>query len=238
MLHFNYPNNNVYQFYGRCPNGMTGYGFMRGDVVNGATTGSVELSEQKLQPEKFGISYPFIPNTDNNEITAGINKSIINKISGIFTEQVLLPEAVDFNEVLGTYEVTVNQKGILSVLFSMYTYVNRAAHGFTAYSSLTVNTETGQVYDFEDLFSPKMNYVPIINNLAQQYIRDKGIQLIEEYKGITPNQQFYLTPDTLVLYYQVYEYTPYVYGLFRIEIPYSRIANLLSPLSPITKLMR
>jgi hypothetical protein len=211
---------------------------MRGDIGKGVPLGSVELGEQKLMPEKFSISYPFVPNSDNSNIAAAINKSIINEVNELFKEQVLRPEAVDFNEVLGTYEIMVNQKGILSVLFSMYTYVNRAAHGFTAYSSLTVNTETGEVYNFEDLFNPKFNYIPVINELAQQYIRDKDIQFIEEYKGVTANQQFYLTPDSLVLYYQVYEYTPYAYGLFRIEIPYTKIANMLSPLSPIAKLIR
>lgn len=238
MLYFNYPYNNVYTPCSNCVCSLTRHNLMRGDIGKGVPLGSVELGEQKLMPEKFSISYPFVPNSDNSNIAAAINKSIINEVNELFKEQVLRPEAVDFNEVLGTYEIMVNQKGILSVLFSMYTYVNRAAHGFTAYSSLTVNAETGEVYNFEDLFNPKLNYIPVINELAQQYIRDKDIQFIEEYKGVTANQQFYLTPDSLVLYYQVYEYTPYAYGLFRIEIPYTKIANMLSPLSPIAKLIR
>lgn len=238
MLYFNYPYNNVYTPCSNCVYSLTRHNLMGGDVGKSVSLGSVELGEQKLMPEKFSISYPFVPNSDNSNIAAEINKTIINEVNELFKEQVLRPEAVDFNEVLGTYEIMVNQKGILSVLFSMYTYVNRAAHGFTAYSSLTVNTETGEVYNFEDLFNPKFNYIPVINELAQQYIRDKDIQFIEEYKGVTANQQFYLTPDSLVLYYQVYEYTPYSYGLFRIEIPYTKIANMLSPLSPIAKLVR
>lgn len=197
---------------------------------------SVELSEQELIPDKFNISYPFISNANNNQIITQINNSIIDEVTSLFKNQVLLPEKIDFNEVLGTYEIMLNHSGILSILFSMYTYVSKAAHGFTAYSSITVNVETGQDYSFSDLFNPKLYYVGFLNEIAKQYIRDNNVQLINEYKGITTNQQYYLTPDTLVLYYQVYEYTPYYYGLFKIEIPYNKIENLLTPLSPIVKL--
>jgi len=198
---------------------------------------SVTLVKQKLAPEKFTIEYPFISNDKNDKILSKINTNIIDEVSKLFKNQVLLPEQVDFEEVLGTYEVKVNKNDILSILFIMYNYVNKAAHGVTDYLSLTVNTKTGQVYSFNDLFNPKINYVPIVNEIAKQYIKDNNIQLINEYNGITPNQQYYLTENKLVLYYQPYEYTPGYYGIFEIGIPYSKIKNLITPLSHISKLM-
>lgn len=198
---------------------------------------SVTLVKQKLVPDKTTIEYPFIPNDNGDKILSKVNNYIIDEVSKLFKSQVLLPEKVDFYEIFGTYEVTVNKNDILSILFSMYTYVNKAAHGVTAYSSLTVNTKTGEVYSFNDLFNPKMNYVPIINTIAKQYIKDNNIQLISEYNGIIPNQQYYLTENKLVLYYQPYEYTPGYYGIFKIEIPYDKIRNLITPLSPISKLI-
>lgn len=196
---------------------------------------NIVLGEQKLSPNKFNISYPIIMDGDE-KVSSKINKAIINEVSRLITNQVLLPEQVDFNEVLGTYDVMLNKNNILSILFSMYTYVNRAAHGFTAYSSLTVNTETGQIYNFNDLFNPKINYTVFLNQYANDYIANNNIQLINPYDGVRPNQQYYLTPNSLVMYYQVYEYTPYYYGLFKIEIPYSKIRNLTTPLSPISKI--
>lgn len=198
---------------------------------------SIELSEQKLSPNNFSIAYPFIPNLQKDKTIEKINNYIIDEVNKLFRSQVLLPEKVDFNEVLGTYEVMLNKNGILSILFSLYTYVNKAAHGFTAYSSITLNVETGQVYSFDDLFNPKLDYTSFINEIANEYIKGNNIVLINEYKGIIPNQQYYLTPDKLVIYYQVYEYTPYYYGLFKIEIPYNKITNLLTPFSPINKIL-
>lgn len=241
MLYFNNPYNKGYSVCISCPYAAgcayTMNNFMRSDNMNGSL-GKVDLEEQKLRPNQFSIAYPLVSNPNNSSVISKINEAIINEVNNLFKEQVLRPEPTDIVDVNGTYEVMVNHKGILSILFSMYTYVDRAAHGYTAYSSLTINTEMGQIYSFKDLFNPKFNYVPFINELAQQYIKDNDILLIEDYNGITENQQFYLTPKSLVLYYQLYEYTPYAYGLFKIEIPYTMIGNLIYPLSPIAKLIR
>lgn len=207
--------------------------FSRSELIN-----AVPLNEANIKPEKFTIKYPFITNSNNSKIINKINSSIIDEVGKLFTSQVLLPEKVDFNEVLGTYDVMLNKDNLLSILFSMYTYINKAAHGFTAYSSITLNVKTGQVYDFSDLFNPRIYYIGFLNELAKQYIKDNNITLINEYKGVTPDQQYYLTPDSLVLYYQVYEYTPYYYGLFKIELPYNKIKNLLGPTSPINMLIK
>lgn len=202
-----------------------------------AFSAPIELSEQKLSPSNFSIVYPFIPNDKNDKTIEKINNYIIDEVDKLFRSQVLLPEKLDFNDVLGTYEVMLNKNGVLSILFSIYTYVKRAAHGFTAYSSITLNVETGEIYSFNDLFNPKIYYTGFLNDIAREYIKKNNIGLINEYNGIVPNQQYYLTPNALVIYYQVYDYTPYYYGLFKIEIPYDKITNLLTPLSPIIKLL-
>lgn len=206
--------------------------FFRTDTDNG-----VILNTAKISPEKFSISYPFILNPKKDQIINKINTSIINEVSKLFTSQVLFPAKIEFNEILGTYEIMLNKNGLLSILFNMYTYVNKAAHGFTAYSSITLNVNTGQIYNFSDLFNPKIYYVSFLNKLVEEYIKDNDITLINEYKGITQSQQYYLTVNSLILYYQVYEYTPYYYGIFEIELPYSKIKNLLSPTSPINMLI-
>lgn len=225
--------NNIFS----CPYLNNYYKFKNIYARNVIFTEAVKLQEQKLVPSKLSIFYPFIPNANNNKAYLSINNAITDEVSKLFKQQVLLPEVSDFNEIYGRYEITVNKNNIISILFSLYTYINKAAHGFTAYSSVTANTNTGQIYSFSDLFNSKIYYVGFLNELAKQYIKDNNIPLINAYNGITPNQQYYLTEDSLVLYYQVYEYTPYYYGLFKIEIPSEKIKNLLGPLSPINRLI-
>ncbi|MCH3963671.1 MAG: DUF3298 and DUF4163 domain-containing protein [Clostridium sp.] len=197
----------------------------------------VNLSEQKLMPEEFSISYPVIENASNGENISKINEAIIDQVSRLFKSQVLVDGVTDFNQVLGTYEVRLNKSNLLSILFAMYTYVNRAAHGFTKYSSLTIDAKTGHIYSFNELFNQSTDYAAVLNEIAYRYIKDNNITLINEYNGITKDQEYYLTPDSLVIYYQVYEYTPYSYGLFKIEIPYDKIKDIINPSGPIARLI-
>lgn len=201
------------------------------------TNGKAVLNEQKLVPQKFNIVYPFVVNENNDRIKTKVNQEIIDAVGELFKNQVLLPEKTDFIEIFGVYEIGVNKNYILSILFSIYTYVYHAAHGLTVYSSITINTKTGETYNFSDLFNPKMNYLGVLTLMVNKYIKDNNIQLINPFKGVTDNQEFYLTDKNLILYYQVYEYTPYYYGLFKVPIPYTEIKNILSPMSPINKLI-
>jgi len=227
-------NNNFCNF---CPYGYCHYSNYEELTRSEKILKQTELGEQILKPQKFSISYPFIKNEDNIESMAKVNNAIIDTVNNLFKTGVLLPEKVEFYEVIGNYQVMLNEKGLLSILFNLYTYVNKAAHGYTSYGSITANIQTGQIYSFSDLFNPKIYYVGFLNEIAQEYIKTNNITLINKYNGITPNQQYYLTPDKLVLYYQVYEYTPYYYGLFKIEIPYEKMENLITPFSPINKLL-
>lgn len=231
----NYCGNN--EFYNVCPYGYCHYSNYEEVTRSEEILKPTELGEQVLKPKKFSISYPFIKNGGNSESREKVNNAIIDGVNSLFKTGVLLPQKVEFYEVLGNYQVMLNEKGLLSILFNLYTYVNKAAHGYTSYGSITANIQTGQVYSFSDLFNPKIYYVGFLSELAQEYIKTNNITLINKYNGITPNQQYYITQDKLVLYYQVYEYTPYYYGLFKIEIPYEKIENLIAPFSPINKLV-
>ncbi|MFL0197598.1 RsiV family protein [Clostridium sp. WILCCON 0269] len=232
MIYFRYPHKYKYPFVVKCP-------YYRNSTYKEEFREPVKLQEQKLAPANFSIQYPFIdPLTYKGSGVDKVNNEIVNQVSELFKKQVLQIGVVDFSEVLGNYEIMLNKNGILSILFSMYIYVNRAAHGFTLYSSMTANVATGEIYSFSDLFNSKVYYKGFLDPIIKQYIKENNIDLINEYNGITENQKFYLTPDSLVVYYQIYEYTPYYYGLFKIQIPYNKIANIINPAGPIAKLMR
>lgn len=198
---------------------------------------SASLAEQNLSPTDFKLSYPLINSLTNEAAKAKINNAIISQQSALFTNHVLLPEVIDFKDVISSYKVPLNEKSLISMLFNIYVYANHAAHGMTFYSSISANLETGQIYEFSDLFNPKIYYTKFLSDIAFKKVKEMKIPLISDYKGITEDQQFYLTPASLVLYYKLYEFTPYYFGNFEIKIPYVEIINLLGPMSPIQKLL-
>lgn len=181
--------------------------------------------------------YAYYDSEDDYSEYYTFRNEIINTTLRLLKNQVLLPQKIQFSQIISFYEIPLNKNGLISILFGIYTYVNKAAHGFTKYASLTMDLKTGKVYKLEDLFNPKFYWKPLLDNLAKEYIKENNITLINEYNGISENQEFYLTENSLVIYYQVYEYTPYSDGLFKIEIPYEKIQNILYPGSPIQRLL-
>lgn len=201
-------------------------------------TDTLPLKEENLQPKNFKITYPVVQGIDNENISKFVNETIVDEVNDLFKEEILTPGKGKLLELIGFYEMKLNKECLLSILLGMYTYYEGAAHGFTAYSSLNIDLNTWQNLQLSDLFTSKINYKPILEQKVREYVSKNNVPLIEEYNGLSEDQQFYLTPDSLVLYYQVYEYTPYSYGLFQIPIPYQDILNLLGPASPIQRLIK
>ncbi|WP_125151959.1 DUF3298 and DUF4163 domain-containing protein [Clostridium rectalis] len=235
MIYFRYPEDNFEQF---LPWDVYNENFVdeyEKTLLGKEMESQAKLGEQILKPNTFKLTYPFVTNLQES-VRKKVNEGIIDEVVYLFKDQVLYPENIDFKEVISFYEVPLNEKGLLSILFGIYTFTG-GAHGYTKYSSITLDLNSGKVYSFSDLFNPKIYYKGFLDEIAKQYIKDNNIPLVEEYNGIHQDQKFYLTPNELVLYYQVYEYTPYYYGVFKIIIPYDKILNLLGPMSPIQKLI-
>lgn len=196
----------------------------------------IELNEAVFQPDKLKVSYPFVPNDKNEETKTKVNNEIIKVVTNLFNKTIFLPEKNYVKEVMGFYKVHLNGANLISILFGLYTYTG-GAHGITQYTSLTMDIETGTSYVFEDLFNEDTDYKKQVNELAVKFTKENNIPLIAEYKGISDKQEFYLTEDELVLYYQIYEYTPYAYGLFEIKLPYKDIETILNNEGPIKRLL-
>lgn len=140
-------------------------------------------------------------------------------------------------EAVGSYKTTVNMKEILSLRFEDYFYPEMAAHGVTGVSSVTIDLKTGHEYEFDQLFRKGSDYQAVINRIIQALIVAEQIPLLKPFAGVGPDEDYYLTPDSLVIYYQPYEYTPGAYGVLEFKIPYSQITGIIDPNGPIGKIM-
>ncbi|WP_255323435.1 RsiV family protein [Priestia megaterium] len=57
--------------------------------------------------------------------------------------------------------------------------------------------------------------------------------VLGEYKGIKPDQDFYIADKSLVLFYQLYDLTPYVYGIPYFPISIYAIQDIIEDESPL-----
>ncbi len=183
--------------------------------------------------EQAGVAYPRVTN---------ISSKLRSKINRIIKETAYraIPDydpGTSIVEAQSGYRATVNCNGILSLRFQNYFFPEQAAHGVTGVSSVTLCLYSGHVYDFSDLFRPGCSYQAVINQIIQAQIVSRQIPLLKPFAGVGPDENYYLTPDSLVIYYQPAEYTPDYYGVLEFPIPYSQISEIADPRGPIGRIV-
>ena len=136
------------------------------------------------------VYYPQVTLIGNKTWEYQINHIIRNQVRGLIALQSGdTPSLVE--EMLGFYEIKNNQRNVLSLTLSNYSYYHGAAHGMTYIKSLTFDFVKKKLCTLQDLFIPGSNYVERISNLIQIQIKQRDIPLIAEFTSINPNQPFY-----------------------------------------------
>lgn len=178
---------------------------------------------------QLGTTYPRVTNLSskvrgkiNSEIKRAAYKAIPDYDPGTSVIQ-----------AQSSYLTTVNKNRVLSLKFEDYFYPEMAAHGVTGVSSITVNLQNGHVYRFDELFRPNSNYPSVLNALIQAQIAARQIPMLKPFEGVSDDETYYLTPDSLVIYYPPYVYTPGYVGVLEFTIPYNQIMEIIAPRGPI-----
>lgn len=130
------------------------------------------------------------------------------------------------------YRLKYNQNGLLSLVFMDYQYTG-GAHGMTVQSSYTIDLETGKVYNLKDLFNSDADYVLYISNIVgnkiTEGVKEGRLYEITPFKTIKADQDFYLSDNAVVVYFQQYEYFPYAAGIQEFPVDFSALQDMLKP---------
>lgn len=195
---------------------------------------SIRTQAFRLGPQKR-VYYPQVERMRNQQLQQLINLSILHQAQGLISLQVgNMPSTVV--EMLGYYEIKNNQRQVLSLTQSNYTYHDKAAHGMTYIRSLTFDLKRGSRCDLKDLFKPDSDYVNRLSTLVSEQIKERNIDLLSEFTTISPNQEFYIADKTLVLYFQLYDLTPYVFGFPMFPISVYDIQDIIDEEGPLGRM--
>nr|WP_255457388.1 RsiV family protein [Sporosarcina sp. JAI121] len=107
----------------------------------------------------------------------------------------------------------------------------------TIIKSLTFDTTTGKEYTLKELFKTDSHYEEKLSDIIQQRIKDWKIDLLEPFNEIRSDQDFYIADTSLVIYFQLYEITPYYWGFPYFPIPILDLADIIEPDSPLDRMM-
>lgn len=148
----------------------------------------------------------------------------------------LIGELLWFGNLSGGYRVHVETPGLISVTMEYSGFQMPMAHPMHLRASVTANPATGQVYELADLFVDEQ-YVEVLSDPVARCIAEQGLVPLVPFAGISPEQEFYLTEESLVLYYQLYELAPYAWGFPEFEIPLASLREIARPDGPIGLLL-
>ncbi|MCF6137305.1 RsiV family protein [Pseudalkalibacillus berkeleyi] len=178
------------------------------------------------------LSYPKLVGMKDRKVEEQINQQI-RYLVGELVQEGSQPNVttVDIR-----YKTEVNRNGVYSVKFILFYFIEHAAHPMEIQKALTFSTLTGHHYLFGELFAPNSYYKTRLTKYVKEFVAKENIQLINEIQTITDQQEYYLTDLDLVLFYQLYEYTPYVYGFLEIPIPLCEVQSMSAEESPIKQL--
>lgn len=136
------------------------------------------------------------------------------------------------SEMQGFYEVKMNEKDILSLSLFNYAYTG-GAHGLTLQKSLTFRVSTGQEYKLSQLFKAGSPYIKRLSGLISEQIKGRDISTLEPFQMIRPDQDFYIADRALILYFALFELTPYAFGFPYFPISVYDIQEIIMDTGPL-----
>lgn len=185
----------------------------------------VTIKTFRISEPRLYLFYPAIAEIPDMAVQQQMNQAIVNEANRQIHQQGYLQNPK--MELTSYYELKTNERGVLSL--SLYNDANVGGpHGQMLQNSLTFDAQSGKLYTLKDLFVHGVDYVKSLSEIVLQQIRDRGIPLLSEFKGIRPDQHFYIADKALVVYFQLNEITSYEYGFQYFPISVYEIQDIIN----------
>ncbi|NLU09738.1 MAG: DUF3298 and DUF4163 domain-containing protein [Tepidanaerobacter acetatoxydans] len=182
------------------------------------------IKTHRIKKERLDVEYPVVEGLADKNVEQYINSVLMGIVNTLIEKTGYYENPA--TDVTGRYHIRTNENGFLSISIEMYWFAG-GAHGMTVLKSVTFNLGTGNIYRLEDLFKENVNYVKPLSNIIKRQIKEKNIPIIADFTEIKPDQDYYIENRTLMIYFQLYELAPYVYGFVTFPIPTREIQDII-----------
>ncbi|HHV19309.1 MAG TPA: DUF3298 and DUF4163 domain-containing protein [Thermoanaerobacterales bacterium] len=189
------------------------------------------IKTHRIKKERLDVEYPVVERLADKNVEQYINSVIMGIVNNLIVNTGYYENPM--TDVTGRYHIRTNEKGILSISIEMYWFAG-GAHGMTVLKSVTFDVNTGRIYRLEDLFKENVDYVKPLSDIIKRQIQERNIPLIVGFTAIKPDQDFYIQNRTLMIYFQLYELAPYVYGFVTFPIPTREIEDIIREGGPLS----
>ncbi len=129
------------------------------------------------------------------------------------------------------YEVTYNRNAIISISIIYYQLI--AGRNYYIKTSYNYSLATEKPLSLSDLFLPGVDYRAVINREVREQIQQNPEAYfpgaLDNFQGIAADQPFYITNDSLMVYFGFHQIAPTALQIPIIRIPYTELAGAIRP---------
>lgn len=171
--------------------------------------------------------YPIIDESANSEFIKTLNKSYFDNAEKFVADFEKDAEDISLDIVMTadlTYDVNYNSEDMLSI--TEYTYYDLGgAHPNYSNESKTYQISLGKELALTDIFecSEEEAEQTVYDSFISAYKDDAETpitdEIAENIKNEVKNVEWYVTADSIVLYFNPYQVGPYAFGMPAVEIP-------------------
>lgn len=216
--------------------------------VNLVPTVKVEYGKPRIVIKEV---YPVIESATSDDNIDNFNQqvdSMLKEDIALFTQKVKDNQSVqatleksaiknDLNVDFDTSIVNTGKNPIISIRFTMQTYIAGMAHPAHYHRVLNYDLYNGQSLELTDLFQPDSDYLTVISdytkNALSKRLKDKSMIAT----GTAPNKENFknwnINPHGLLITFDETQVAPYIYGTQSVIIPYSALKSVIVPKSVI-----
>jgi len=200
--------------------------------LNTIATPPIVRTYHVVQPH-FDVKYPNVESAVQGQATPAINERLLREMHRLIGPPAGPQEQKD---VIGGFEIKSNERNVLSIALIVYTYTG-GAHGMTYIKSSTFDVRSGRAYTLAELFKPNSGYEVRLNRIIRAQIAARKLPLLSPFTGIKPDQDFYIADKALVVYFQLYDLTPYAYGLTYFPISVYELEDIVVEDGPLGRMI-
>ncbi|QHQ61688.1 DUF3298 domain-containing protein [Anaerocolumna sedimenticola] len=188
----------------------------------------ITVKELKFKPDKYVyVYYPYIEGLKDDTVQASVN----GRLYKLFTEPRANSKEEDATSVADIFKAEL-MNDLLIINKTGYDYPFGAAHGMPSSDYYFIDIITGEFYDLSDLFKKNTDYVKKMNEIITTMIEEQSKSensfiFPDSFKGISENQYYRLTKDSLVIYFYPYEIAPYAAGFPEFKISFEQLKDFI-----------
>lgn len=189
-----------------------------------------------MQHEGMTIHYPQVFCLMEQDVQQSINETIFQTVQNLIETQCKRQDTESFAEMVGTFEIKTNERHVLSLTLTNYAIPLQAANGLTLIKGLTFDTTKGKMYTLGELFKQGSDYIDVLSRLVKEQIEARDIPVLEKFKGIEADQDFYIADKALVIFFQELEITAHYLGSPMFPISVFALDDIITENGPLGRM--